>query len=212
MKNSKKEFAQEKQIAASIVSIKSQREGLEKLSAEYFDYAKRAAQLGQDEYTNELLESIVQLEDFAENLKFLELKIETAVISAQTMKEMRELPSILKFVGNIICKGPNFKKLGSEMSETLAGLKTFNDQLREFRVGLSRGTDSTYAKLFGKKDEKDPKYEERLAAKKRALEASIVMNSDAPAPVAAGNAVADTQNAASVDEIAAMLDDVRSGK
>ena len=210
MKNSKKEFAQEKKIAASIVAIKSQREALERLSSEYFDYAKRAAQLGQDEYTNELLESIVQLEDFAENLKFLELKFETTVISAQTVKEMRDLPAILKFVGNLVCKGPNFKKLGNEMSAALSGLKTFNDQLRDFRVGLSKGVDSTYAKLFGKSDQKDPKYEERLAAKRRALEASIVMNNNAPAPVTAGNT--DAQNAASVDEIAALLDDVRGGK
>ena len=205
-----KQFEQERIIAQSIVDLRTQREEFEKLIKEYEDSAFEAVQLGQDEYANELLETIVEIEDFNESLKYLEVKVKTAAITAEAFSKLKELPEALKACRLVFCKGPNFQKLGKDMSSLLGSLGTARDQFREFRNSLGRNnTDPVYAEVFGhQRQVEDPKFKQRLEEKKKALEARLVAasgaSSVAPAPA---EQVVSASDAAKIDTIAAMLDD-----
>ncbi|MBR4942741.1 MAG: hypothetical protein IKZ28_01810 [Clostridia bacterium] len=214
----KKEVEREKLIAGTIVDIQTQREAIEKIAADYFNYAVEAAEMGQDEYATELLETSAEMEDFAENLKFLELKIKTAAITAKTLGNLRTLPDALKACRNIFSKGPNFKKLGKDMGALMESLGTARDQFREFRKSLGKSKDAVYSEVFGK-DATDPKLAAKVEEKKKALTAALMQRqkSVAPAPAAATESAAATDGAtqaaaAKVDAIAALLDEEKKRK
>lgn len=212
-----KDFERTKEVAQAIVAIKSQREGLEGLAKDYFEYAQKAAQMGQDDFVDELLESIVDLQMFAEDLQYLELKVEMAAVTAQTMKELKKLPEVLKIVNTIFCDGPNFKKLGKDMASLFGTLKTAREQLREFRLSLGKTKDPLVSKLFGERyqaDMEDPKRKERVQTKKRELEASLALGDSAANPVPApadASAGVSVNEAAGIDDIVSMMDGEKKG-
>ena len=215
----KKALEQKKFIAGTIVDIKLQREQIEKLASDFFDYAVESAEMGQDDYATELLETIAELEEFAENLKFLELKIKTAAITAETMGRLRDLPKALAACRNIFCKGPNFKKLGQDMASLFASLGTAREQFREFRMNLGRAKDPVYEEIFGENRAEDSKHTKRVEDKKKALTAALLQRqkgvAPTPATASANAAAADgaTQEAAAkVDAIAALLDQEKKRK
>ncbi|MBQ8685911.1 MAG: hypothetical protein IJ514_07050 [Clostridia bacterium] len=205
---SQKQFEQEKLIAQTIVDIRTQREDIEKLASDDFEAAVEAVQLGQEDYANELLETIVELEDFVENLKYLEVKIRTAAITAKTLGKLRELPQALGACRNVFCKGPDFKKLGEDMASLLESLGTARDQFKEFRTSLGKTNDPVYAEVFGESRKvTEPKYAQRLEEKKKALEARIIGSTAvSPTPTTAQESVS-AEDVAKVDAIAAMLDE-----
>ena len=214
-KEREKQFEQERIIAQSIVDLRMQREAFENLIKEYEDSAFEAVQLGQDEYANELLETIVEIEDFNESLKYLEVKVKTAALTAQAFSKLRELPAALAACRTVFCKGPNFQKLGKDMSSLLNSLGTARDQFREFRTSLGRNnTDPVYAEVFGQQRKaEDPKFKQRLDEKKKALEARLVAaNGAAAVAPAPAEQVVSAGDAAKIDTIAAMLDDERRKK
>lgn len=206
-----KEFEQEKMIAQAIVDLRSSVEDTEKLAQDYFEAAVEAVNLGQDEYANELLETIVELEDFAENLKFVEVKIKTTAMTSNTFKKLGRLPNVISACKNILGETPNFTKLGKDMSKLMSNLSTARDELRKFRGNLSQSSDPVYAEIFGTKKTEDPKFRQRLADKKKALESRLVRNAQTPAPAAATTTAAagSAADVADVDRIAAMLDEER---
>lgn len=209
MKNKmQKQYEQEKMIAETIVTIRTQREDIEKLAVDFGEHAFEAAKLSQNEYADELLETQVELEDFADNLKYLELKVRTTAITAKTMGKLRELPVALGACKNIFCKGPDFKKLGKDMASLLDSLGTARNQFKELRMSLGKTKDPVYAEVFGERAAEDPKIRERIEAKKKALEARMFayVNKAEAAPVPAAEAVS-AEDAAKVDAIAAMIDE-----
>lgn len=207
-----KQFEKEKLVAQTVVDIRTQREDLEKLAEDYFERAVEAAQLGQDEFSNELLENIVEFEDFGENLRYLEIKVKTAAITSKTIGRLRELPKALAACRSVFCKGPDFKALGKDMRDLLSSLGTARDQFREFRLGLGKSNDPVYAEIFGKERKSgDPKYAQRLADKKKDLEARIIgSTAKTPAPMEAKGTL--NGESTSIDAIAAMLDEEKGRK
>lgn len=209
---STKQFKNEKIIAETIVDIRGQRQDLEKLAADHFEYAVEATQLGQDDYATELLETCVELEDFVENLRYLEIKVKTTAVTSKALGKLTELPKALDACRRVFRKGPDFKTLGKDFGSLLGSLKTSRDQFKELRKALTSSKDPVYAEVFGEsKKTADPKYEQRLTEKKKALEARLVsVTAQTPAPTAVSKAIP-CEDVASVDAIAKMLDEERRG-
>lgn len=203
-----RELEQKKLIAQILVDIREQREEFESVTTEYFNAAVEAARVGQDDYASELLETIVEIEEFVENLKYLDIKLKTSAITANAMSKLRTLPQALVACRGVFHNGPDFKKLGKDMSELLASLGTARDSFREFRKSMTRGSDPVYREVFGEpRKVEDPKYKQRLDDKKKALEARLTAISDKPSAVSPADCAVTPDDVASVDSIAAMLDD-----
>lgn len=204
-----RELEQKKLIAETLVDIKEQQAEFEKVTNEYFDAAVEAARIGQDEYANELLETIVEIEEFVDDLKHLYIRLKTAAITANAMSKLRALPQALVACRGVFNNGPDFKKLGKDMAELIASLGTARDSFREFRKSMSKTyTDPVYAEVFGEpRKVGDPKYNLRLAEKKRALEASLATTTTTPSVATPADQIVKKDDVATVDAIAAMLDD-----
>ena len=206
-----KQFEEERRIARSIAEIKLQREEIDSFSEDCFEAACEASRIGQDEYASELLETIVELEDFSENLRFLELKLKTATVSSKTFSRMGTLPETLKACSGVFNNGVNFKKLGKDFSLLMESLGTARGQFRDFRQSLGSKKDPVYAEIFGRGATmaEDPKYKQRIEEKKKALEARLIKTSVScavrPCEVSA-------EDEAKIDSLAAMLDDERRKK
>lgn len=209
----KKEMEREKLIVSTIVSIDESREIVTKLADEYFAAAKDAANMNQDAYVDELLETIVEFEEFADNLRFLGLKVKTAAITATTLGKLRELPNALSACKNIFIKGPDFKKLGKDMSKLLGSLGTAREQFKELRLSLGKTKDPLFAQLFGETAAVDPKRKQRLEEKKKQLEGALVTErSSTPSPMETATNVDTSSATARVDDIMKLMDEQNKRK
>jgi len=208
----KQKREQEEAVAQAILNIRGQREGFAALVKEYEDYALEAAKLGRDEFVTELLETIVEIEEFNENMQFLEIKITAAARTAQSFQMINELSEALSACKHLFSQNFDFAALGKDFSSVMASLGTAREQFRQFRTGFGKTNSSpVFHEIFGRPNQvEDTKLKSRLEEKKKALEARLVkatnMSSVSPMPAAQ---VVDNQDAAKIDAIARMLDDER---
>ena len=186
-----KEFEQEMLIAETIVEIGEQRKDIDRLVDQLMDAAYEAAKMDNNDYANELVEMIADFQEFGEELSAIELEIKTCAITAKVMARLGNLPAALKACRAVFSKAPDFTKLGKE----------FNN-LRD-----------TLAKIYGKKENEDPKRNQRVGDIKKAIEARLVTgvaNTQPAEKPAADKVSADDE--ARIDAIAAMLDEERKDK
>lgn len=206
-----KELKQEQQIAEGLATIKEARESVDALAAQYNDWIDQAAELGEDEYSDQLIAEQVELEMFSGDLQFIEVQIRKNAVSARALGRLKALNDVVSSCKNL-GKGLDLKKIGKQ----LAGLKTSLDSsktsLRDLRSELSATKDPVYTDLFGKKTKEDPKVAAKIAAKKQEREARLVIKTEGKkvAPVDSGVG-ADTA-ASDINAITAMIDEERKKK
>ena len=212
----KKELAQEQLIEGALYDIKAQREAIEKLVADYFNYAIEAAEMGEDDYARELLAMQVDLKDFASDLKAIEFEVRTTAVTAKVLGNLRSLPDALDACKKIFSKGPNFTKLGKSMTSLRDSLSLARKQFKKLRESIS--TKGTYSDVFGK-DAVDSKRQAKIKEAEKALEAALLQRQKggvvSPVDATASAAATDgaTQAAAAkVDAIAALLDEEKKRK
>ncbi len=206
-----KELKQEQQIAEGLATIKEARESVDELARQYNDWIDQAAELGEDEYSDQLIAEQVELEMFSGDLQFIEVQIRKNAVSARALGRLKALESVVSSCKNL-GKGLDLKKIGKQ----LAGLKTSLDSsktsLRDLRSELSATKDPVYTDLFGKHTKEDPKIAAKIAAKKQEREARLVIKTEGKkvAPVESG--VGAESSASDIDAITAMIDEERKKK
>ncbi len=207
-KDAEKKAADKRQIAEMIVSCREARDDLANVVAEYERSAEEAAALGQNEYVDELLESVVDMEGFIDDLKFLELDLKTTAVTVSAFDKLKNLPAALAACKNIFKNGVNFETIGAEMAELRSTLKNAREQFRSFRQSLSRDKSDVYQEVWGEnRKTNDPERERRIADKKKALEAKLAISSAAAPTPTEQTVTVDNQDVAKIDAIAAMIDD-----
>ena len=205
MSKADKQLKQYKQIGESVAMITETRETVEQLAKRYDEWIDEAAELGEDSYSDQLIEEQIDLEDFARDLKFLEAKVIQNAISAKTFNELKKLPAAMTSCRKLLLGSPNMKKLVKQMSDFGQSIDKSRASLKDLRAELSSSKDPLYADLFGDKKTFDPKRASKIDAKKKAREARFAakVSKNVPTPMAPSVAAASTD--ATADAIAQMI-------
>ena len=208
-----KEFEQEMLIAETIVEIGEQRKDIDRLVNQLMDAAFEAAKMDNNDYTNELVEMIADFQEFGEELSAIELEIKTCAITAKVMARLGNLPAALKACRAVFSKAPDFTKLGKEFNNLRDTLANARKSVKSLRSEVSGNKMSAYEKIYGKKENEDPKRNQRVGDIKKAIEARLVtgVSNTQPAEKPATDKVS-ADDEARIDAIAAMLDEERKDK
>lgn len=186
-------------VAEGLAYIKEAREGLEGLEAQYDEWIDEAAELGQDEYSDELIDDKLEISDFISDLKFLEAQISSSAARAVAIGNLGKLPAAIKACSSLLHKGPNFIKLGKDMASFQKSLAQAKGSLRDVRKQFSHNKDKNI--LSKKKDSP------AVAAEKQARAARLA------ARVANGGSVAAKPNEApDILDIGSIIEDENKKK
>ncbi len=195
--------------AEVIVNIEEQVDSLRNLIASYENSAEEAAKIGEDEFADELIDTIIDLEDFIRDLEFVKIKVKTEILTAITFSSLGDLTAVISSLKDLYRSAPDFSKLASEMAALSNTFGTARKGLKDFRNGLSKNKNDMFDKLFpGQKKADDPNREERKKKKKRDLVAKLTVSDTTVAAAPAKTAGNDANN--SIDDLASMLDDERN--
>lgn len=208
-KSSREKMYEEKRnVAELIVQIEDIVTIFRKTSEDCMEGAVEAAKLGRDEYSDELVETSAEIDAFIEDIEFVALKLKQTAITADAMNKLGNLNNALNSCKRLFQNAPDFKKIGKKMGDLTASMHSARDSLSDFRRNLSstsRDKDDAYFKIFGeKRDAKDPRLEQRIANKKKAV--SLQVGTDAVAAVATAK-TADQESPASMSDLAQMFGD-----
>ncbi len=207
-----KEFQQEVLIAETIVEIGEQRKDIENLVNQLSDAAYEAAKMDNNDYVNELVDMIADFQEFGEELAAVELEIKTCAITAKVMARLGKLPKALKACKAVFAKAPDFTKLGKEYKSLREALANARKSVKSLRSEMSSSHMSAYEKIYGKKENKDPKRTQRVDNIKKSLEARLVSGITTTQPAAKPDESVSASDEARIDAIAAMLDEERKGE
>lgn len=214
-----KEIETKELIVSAITDLGVQIQAVDQLCADNFEAAVKAAELKQDDYVDELLETIAYLQDFACDLRVLKLRVETAAKTAGAFDKLKGLPDVVSACNRLIVNVPDMSKLAKGMENLDQRLSKIRDSLKKFTGGAKiKKKDSVYTSLFGNDPEKEDKRKKQLDSLKNALTARLVGGQSAPATVGVASTVdvatpaANTAaGGASIDDIIGGLDDARKG-
>lgn len=208
MKKKNKDFERKQKVAEAIVNIRTAIDQFNRLANDHFSAAEEAIRMGQEEYAEQLLESQVDMESWADDLKFLELKVRTESVTAESLNDLKGLKDVFATCNKLFGRGGiKFGQIGEEMSKLMDSLSANRRGLKDLRDSLTKKqTGGIYAEIFGERKMDDTKIKEKVAEKKKALEAKIYasLNSDKAIPVPTS---VEAPVAAKVDDIAAMIDE-----
>ena len=214
-----KEFKQQQQIAAGLATLKQARQSVDDLAARYDEWIDQAAELGEDEYSDQLIADQVELEEFSRNLSFFEIRITEGAVSAQAFSQLKTLPGVLDCCRGLLKQGLDLPKIGKQMAGFKASLDKARTSLKDLRSELS--AKDTTVDLFGRPVKEDPKIASKIAAKKQAREARLAarLASESVTPVAAETVAGASAGASTsagsttdIDAITAMIDEERKKK
>ncbi len=210
-----KELKQEQQIAEGLATIQEARESIDNLAKRYDEWIDQAAELGEDEYSDQLIADQVELEEFSRNLSFFEVRIREGAVSARAFSKLKDLPNVMDCCKSLLKKGLDLPKIGKQMAGFKTSLDKARTSLRDLRGELSASKDPVYTDLFGKHTKEDPKISAKIAAKKQAREARLAAKiaSSTVTPVASGvGTETASSTSADIDAITAMIDEERKKK
>lgn len=207
-----KEFEREMLIAETIVEIGEQRKDIDKLVAQLTDAAYEAAKMDNNDYANEVVDMIADFQEFGEELSAIELDIKTCAITAKVMARLGKLPSALKACRNVFNNAPDFAKLGNEFANLRNTLANARNNVKSLRSQIHGNKLSAYEKIYGKRENTDPKRAMRVDNIKKAIESRLVSGAAATQPVPKPDNNVSAEDTARIDAIAAMLDDERKGE
>lgn len=205
-----KELKQEQQIAEGLATIQEARESVDELAKRYDPWIDEAAELGEDEYSDQLISDQVELEEFSRNLKFFEIRIREGAVSARAFSKLKALPKVMDNCKSLLKNGLDLPRIGKQMAGFKKSLDSARTSIKELRSELSASKDPVYTDLFGKKTKVDPEVSAKVEAKKQAREARLAakLASTSVSPVEAGL----DMSAPSVDAITLMIDEERKRK
>ena len=218
--NEEKDLQRKQLIVDAITDLGLQIKAVDQLCADNFEAAVKAAELKQDDYVDELLETIAYLQDFACDLRLLKLRVETAAKTAGAFDKLKGLPDVVSACNQLIVNVPNMSKLAKGMENLDQRLSKIRESLKKFTGGARvKKKDSLLVSLFGDNSEREEKRQKQLASLKDALTARLIGAQSAPADAtatAATNATTPAANTASstgasIDDIISGLDDARKG-
>lgn len=197
-----KELKQEQQIAQSLATVIEARASIESLVRQYDTWIDESAELGEEDYSDQLIQDQVDLEDFARNLSFIEVRIRESAVSARAFGKLKCLPGAMACC-KALSSGLNLPKLGKQMTEFKESLDKARASLKDLRSEMSSNKD--YEDLFGKQARYDEKTAQAIANKKAAREARLArkLEASAVAPVPSGVGM---DNFADIEAINAMID------
>lgn len=206
-----KELKKEQQIAEGLATIKEARESVDELARRYDEWILQAAELGEDEYSDQLIEDQVELEEFSRNLQFFEVRIRESAVSARAFNKLKSLPRVMDCCKVLLSKGLNLPKIGKQMSDFKDSLDKARTSLKDLRGELSKSKDSVYTDLFGKKKSVDPRIADKVQAKKeqRRIELEKRARQGAVAPVESG---VGAQANDDIDTITRLIDEEKKRK
>ncbi len=203
-----KEMKQYEKIAEAMTVIQGARESMERLAMEYIKSIDDAAHDQQEAYSDQLIEDKIEIEMFAEDLKFLELQIKTNAKTAQAFGELQTLPEAMDACKSLMRKAPRWDVLGKKMEGLKEALSDARMSVKNMREALSKTSNPALVDLFGRKNDKDPKLAERIADEKKAREARLVAKySKGANPVASGAGMTANSDANRIDAITEMIDE-----
>lgn len=203
-----KQMKQYEKIAEAMTVIQGARESMERLALDYVKAIDEAAHDQQEAYSDQLIEDKVDLEMFAEDLKFLELQIKTNAKTAQAFGDLQSLPEAMDACRSLMNKAPRWDTLGKKMEGLQEALSDARMSVKHMREALSKSSNPAFVELFGRKNEKDPKIAQRIAAEKEAREARLVAKySKGESPVASNAGAMADSDADRIDAITEMIDE-----
>lgn len=213
-KKRNKELKQEQDIAEGLATIQEARESVDELAKRYVEWIDQAAELGEDEYSDQLIADQIELEEFSRDLEFIEVMIRKQAISARALGRLKALPKVVACCKSLP-KGLDLPKIGKQLAGLKDLLANSRISLKDLRRELSDSKTSVHEELFGKKAKEDPKISAKIAAKKQAREARLAtkIESNKVSPVESGVGM-DMASATStdIDAITAMIDEERKKK
>lgn len=209
-KKADKEMENLNQISEALYSIQQVRETTENVAESYNDDIDKAAELEQDEYSNQLIAEKVEFVEFANDLKFMEMQIRRNAVTAHAMNELQTIIPAINACRRLLGNMPDLTKLGKNMASLQDTLKGARMSLKDLRAQLSDAKDSEYTELFGRKKAKDPKTAERIEAEKRDRELRLMKKNPIPTPLETSNA--ETAPATGVSAFEAMLEAEKRNK
>ena len=128
---------------------------------------------------------------FAEDLKFLELQIKTNAKTAQAFGDLQSLPEAMDACRSLMNKGARWDNAREEDEGLQEALSDARMSVKHMRRSAQQVLQTPrLSNLFGRKNEKDPKIAQRIAAEKEAREARLVAKySKGESPVASNAGV-----------------------
>ena len=205
-----KAYEQQKRIADTMVSFREARKMLEEVVKEYDEYALQAMELNQDVFADELIETAAEMEAFADDFKYIELKLKTTAITARTLSKLNDLPKAIASCKKFVYDIPDLKKLGKDMNELRNALASGKRQFSELRKSFGSEKDKVLSEWYNenKSSTADTK---RVQDKKAALLNELARRQEAKkvAPMEADNAV-NAEDVAKIDAIAKIIDDEKN--
>lgn len=206
-KSKEEKLLEEKRnVARLIVEIGEVVTIFRKTSQDCLEGAYEAAKLGRDDYANDMVETSAEMDGFVEDLEFVALKLKQTAITADAMSKIGNLTGALDSCKELFRNGPNFKALGAKMGDVMASMNSARDSVRDFRNSLSGNSrDDAYFKVFGEPREvKDPRHEQRVKDKMKAIETKLA--ADGAAAVSTAK-TADKEAPAGMSDLAQMFGD-----
>ena len=141
----------ETEIAKAIYLVRESRTELENLAPLYMDWSVEAAENGQDEYSDQLLEERAELDDFCGDMKDLELKITKSAVTAKSFKNLSKLAETIKASRRLYTSGVNFSQIGSSLAEFKRNLGIGATAVKDLRRELSMTSAPADLRLSGVK-------------------------------------------------------------
>lgn len=207
-KKTDKELKKLNQIGDGVAMIEESLKSIEHLASQYDSWIDEAAELGEDEYSDQLIAEKVEMEEFARILEALKVKVRANAVTANTFNGFQKLPAAMDACKSLLNAGPNLKKLGKQMASFKSSMEKATTTLKDLRSELIASKDPVYNDLFGKKTADDPDIAKKIAAEKAAREARLAakVSSTIPSPIA-GEAFA-----TDIDAITAMIEEENKKK
>lgn len=200
-----KDLKQEKKIAEALATVIEARESVTSLASQYNMWIDQAAELGEDDYSDQLIAEQVDLELFSGDLKFIEVQIRKNAVSSRALGRLKALNTVIKAC-KTLGKGLDLQKTGQKLAGLKKSLESSKTTLRDLRSELS-GKDP-YTDLFGKHTTEDPKVLSMIEDKKQAREARLVLKTTRSSEKPVDSGVGKNADA-SIDSITALIDEER---
>ena len=168
-----KEQKQRQIIADSLVQIQNARENFENLAGKYDQWIDEAADLREDEYSDQLIEEKVETLEMIRNFKFLEAQIQAGAVTVAAFSELKNLPKAIAACKGILKQTPNISAFAKEMMELRESLKESRDEMRSMRRQFTDKSDGVYRSIFGEKKATSDDFKRQVEEEKKAREARI---------------------------------------
>ena len=201
-----KEQKQRQIIADTLVQIQNARENFENLAGKYDQWIDEAADLREDEYSDQLIEEKVETTEMIRTFKFLYAQIQSGATTGAAFSDLKNLPAAISACKGILKQTPRIMALSKEMSSLKESLQERREAMRSLRRQVTDGSDSVYRSLFGERNAMSDDVQRRIEEEKRAREARIaskIARKEAPVSV---NAAQDASNS-NVDDILRALEE-----